>query len=445
MVQRRLLWRLTLFVLVCSILFTLFGCGKSPQKKGKKTEIIFWHSYVAATTPALKKLVERFEAEHPDITLKAQYVQTGDSLLQKLAAAVTTGTAPDVCWVHDNWLAALSREDLIYDLDELAQQYGGFSAEDKKDIVAPMLATGHYKGKFRMMPLEATSVALAYNRDLFRKAGLDPDKPPRDWKEFVEYGKRLTIRKDGRVEQWATTVPVFTGLQIESYTVWLWDVFLWGEGGLYADPSGEKVAFNSEAGVRALQFWVDLQHKYGIGSMSTPEQGFESQKVAMSLMGSWDLPHLKDMDFDWAMAPVPAGSKKRVAPLGGEYLVVFRQTQHPKEAWEFVRWFVSPEIQEWWSKESKYLPIRLSALDSPTYKTFLETDPGLKVFAEQMRYAYAEPILLDQASEIDLALFSALEKAMRKVMTPRAALEEAAKKANEILAKAREKERSRGE
>ncbi|NIM04355.1 MAG: extracellular solute-binding protein [Armatimonadetes bacterium] len=425
----------------------LTGCGKGSDGKeeaGRKTEIVFWHSYVQHTWPALEELVKRFEEEHPNITLKAQYVQTGDALLQKLAASTAAGTAPDVCWVHIDWLAPLSREDLIYNLEELAEKYGGLEEEERADFVRGMWDISHYRGELRMMPLEITSLALAYNKDLFRKVGLDPDKPPKDWEEFVEYGKKLTIRKGKDVEQWATTIPIYTGLQIQSYTVWLWSVFLWGEGGLYADPGGEKVAFNNEAGVRALQFWVDLQHKYRIGSMTTPEQGFESQKVAMALMGSWDLPHLNDMAFDWGLAPLPAGSKRRVAPLGGEFLVIFRQSKHPEEAWEFVRWFVTPEIQEWWSERSKYLPVRLSALESPSYKAFLETDPGLKVFAEQMPYAYAEPIQLEQASEIDLLLFEALEKAVRKVATPRKALNDAAREANEVLAKAREAERAQG-
>ena len=413
------------------------GCGKSKTKRaaGGKTEIVFWHSYVAFTQPALKKLVARFESEHPGIKVRAQYVPTGDQLLQKLTTAVKTETAPDVCWVHDSWIGPLSEQNHIYDLEELARQYGGFTEEDKKDFFPAALATGHYQGKLRMMPMEATSMALAYNKDLFRQAGLDPEKPPKTWAELVEYGKRLTIRKGDRVEQWAIFIPVFTG-QLASYAVWQYNIFLWGEGGSYADPSGKKVTFNSDAGVRALQYWVDLQHKYKIGSMNTPEQGFESQRVAMSLMGSWDLPHMKDMTFDWGVAPIPAGSKRQVSPLGGEYLVIFRQTEHPKEAWEFVRWFVSPEIQEWWSLESKYLPVRWSALDSPTYQEALKSDPGLKVYAEQMRNAYAEPIL-PQASEIDLYLATALEKAVRKVATPKAALDEAAAKANAALARSK--------
>jgi len=415
------------------------GCGKAPPAEGEKTEITFWHSYVESTKPALLKLVERFEAEHPDIKINAQRVPTGDQLLQKLTTAIMTQTAPDICWVHNNWVAPLSDGDTIYALEELIEQYGGFTEEDKEDFFPAPLETSYYQGKLRMMPIEATNLALAYNRDLFRKAGLDPERTPATWDEFAEYGKKLTIRKAGRVEQYGCPIPVFVGA-LASWTVWNWDTFLLGWGGSYSDPSGEKVTFNSDAGVNALQFWVDLQHKYKVGSMTAPDQGFESQKVAMALMGPWDLPHLNDMAFDWAMAPMPAGPVRQVTPLGAEYLVIFRQTEHPKEAWEFVTWFIRPEIQEWWSMESNYLPIRRSVLQSPTYQNFLSEHPAMKVFAEQMEYAYAEPVLLPQASEIDLYLASAIEKAVRRVATSKQALDEAAQKANRLLVEARQKQ-----
>ncbi|NIM04630.1 MAG: extracellular solute-binding protein [Armatimonadetes bacterium] len=442
MERRGLLRWLVLLCCLSLMLAILPGCGKKAVKKpGKdeKTEVVFWHSYVAATTPALERLIQRFEAAHPNITIKAQYVQTGEGLLQKLAASVMSETAPDLCWIHASWVGPLSREELIYDLGELIEKYGGFGEEEKADFFPAPLETSYYRGKLRMMPIEATNLGLAYNRELYRKAGLDPNDPPENWDEFVEYGKKLTIRSKDRVEQWACNVPVFTG-SMAGWSTWQWVTFLWGWGGRYAHPSGERVDFNSAAAVGALQFWVDLQHKYKIGSLAPPEQGFESQKVAMTFEGPWSLPRFEDLAFDWAVAPMPAGPKRRVTSLGAEYLVVFRQTKHPKEAWEFIRWFITPEVQEAWSIDSKYLPIRQSVLASPTYRTFLDKNPAMKTFAEQMPYAYAEPSILPDASEVDLFLATAIEEAVRKVKTPKQALDDAAEKANIALAEAKARE-----
>ncbi|MDH4179554.1 MAG: ABC transporter substrate-binding protein [Armatimonadota bacterium] len=436
MKMKRLVASCVIATCLALTLSVLAGCGKAVEDE--RTEVVFWHSYVESTKPALVKLIERFEAEHPDIKINAQRVPTGEQLLQKLTTAIMTETAPDICWIHSYWVPPLSEGDTIYALEELIDQYGGFTEEDREDFFPSPLETSYYQGKLRMMPIEATNLALAYNRDLFRKAGLDPERTPDNWDEFIEYGKKLTIRKGDRVEQYGCPIPVFVGA-LASWTVWNWEVFLWGWGGSYADASGERVSFNSEAGVKALQFWVDLQHKYKIGSMTAPDQGFESQKVAMALMGPWDLPHLNDMAFDWAMAPMPAGPARRVVPLGAEYLVIFRQTEHPEEAWKFITWLIQPEIQEWWSMESNYLPIRRSVLKSANYQQFLAEHAAMKVFAEQMEYAYAEPVLLPQATEINLQLATGIEKAVRKVATPKQALDEAADKANRLLAEAREK------
>ncbi len=79
-------------------------------------------------------------------------------------------------------------------------------------------------------------------------------------------------------------------------------------------------------------------------------------------------------------------------------------------------------------------------MDSPTYQEYLSKHPAMKVFAEQMEYAYAEPVLLPQATEVNLYLASAIEKAVRKVATPKQALDEAADKANRLLAEARQEQ-----
>ena len=103
----------------------------------------------------------------------SQYVPTGDQLLQKLTTAIMTGTAPDVCWIHNSWVPPLSRQDAIHDLGELADTYSGFDEEVKADFFQAPLQTSYYEGKLMMMPIEGTNLALAYNRDAFRKAGLE--------------------------------------------------------------------------------------------------------------------------------------------------------------------------------------------------------------------------------------------------------------------------------
>ena len=431
------------------LLVTLLGCGQKagPQTRtagdGKRTEIVFWHSYVSYTEPALKRLVARFEKEHPDLKLRPQYVQTGDVMLQKLTTAIATNTLPDCCWVRTNWIPELVHAGAIIDVDELAAQYGGLTPADRADFFPSLMSTASYQGKLRGLPIQATCMTLGANPDLLRSVGLDPAKPPKDWNELVEYAKKLVVRGPKQVDRWGFFIPVFTG-QLANYGVWQFDIFLWGWGGQYVAPGGERVAFNSPSGVQALQYWADLQYRYQVGTMTAPEMGFESGKVAMELVGCWDIPHLQTLSFKPVLWPMPTGPARRVFPVDGEYLVVFRKGNHPKEAWEFARWFTLPEIQEQWSAEAKYLPVRRSTLSRPSYQEYLKTDYMVKAFADQMDYATSEPIPFRNGTAIDLLLADAIEKAVRSKADPKQVLDAAAEKANRLLATARAKEAAGG-
>ena len=95
-------------VIGAAVLFLLLpSCGK--EQKGEQTvpTITFWHSFVATTVPALDDLLAEFRREHPGIQINAQYLPTGDGLIQKLVSAVQSGTTPDVAWVHSDFLDKL--------------------------------------------------------------------------------------------------------------------------------------------------------------------------------------------------------------------------------------------------------------------------------------------------------------------------------------------------
>ena len=99
--------------LIAIIISMIFGCGNNKSDDGKIV-ITFWHSFVPNTFPALEELIKGFETEHPGIKIRAQYVPTGDALVQKLATAVQSNTAPDISWIHSDFLDKLIQADAIY-------------------------------------------------------------------------------------------------------------------------------------------------------------------------------------------------------------------------------------------------------------------------------------------------------------------------------------------
>lgn len=127
--------RSVLPVLICLVL--THGCGRDDRTDDGRTEVVFWHSFVAATIPALEELIAKFEEEHPRIRIRAQYIPTGDGLVQKLVAAVQSGTAPDISWIHADFLDKLVEADAVYPMAEFLDGPNGMTKEelDRKSVV----------------------------------------------------------------------------------------------------------------------------------------------------------------------------------------------------------------------------------------------------------------------------------------------------------------------
>lgn len=427
-------------IVICFLILLpfLFYC-KSDRNQNKIT-IIFWHSFVPSTFPALEELIAQFESEHPDIHIRAQYIPTGDALVQKLITAIQSRTAPDISWIHADFIQKLVEARAIYPMHEFISGADGLSDETINDIWPQLLDGASWRDTLYAMPMEATSLALLYNRDLFRQAGLDPDQPPKNWDELYEYTLKLTVDQDhdGKMDQYGFYIPVFPASG--TLSIWMvlqWSPFLWQAGGQVINECQTEVQFNSEAGINALAFWKRLYDAMSFKSFSLAHDlAFFSQHLAMVMDGPWNLPrYRKLMQVDWAVAPLPAGPSKNATYLSGEHLALFKQSHHPMAAWKFIKWILNPEVQSNFSIQSGYLPVRKSVLNLKSYQAYLNTDPALKSFVDQMQYGQAREQIDFFRIEINQAIAEAVEKSLLGGMEPKQALDEAAKKANEYLRK----------
>ncbi|MCG3158119.1 MAG: sn-glycerol-3-phosphate-binding periplasmic protein UgpB [bacterium] len=433
-----------LFLSVGVFVFGL-SCSKRDHQTEDKATVTFWHSFVASTIPSLEELIKKFEAEHPEIKIKAQYVPTGDVLVQKLITAIQSQTAPDISWIHADFLDKLVEARAIYRTEEFIKGANGLTAEEINDIFPPLLQAASWRDTLYAMPMEATSLALLYNKELFRQAGLDPNHPPQDWDELREFAKKLTVDKDGdgKFDQHGFLVPVFPASgDLNIWMILQWTPFLWQAGGYEINLEQTAVLFNSEAGVQALTLWKNMYDELGMRKFSMAhDMAFASQHLAMVLDGPWNLPRYREMkNVDWAVAPLPAGPAKRATYLAGEHLAIFRQSRHPQAAWTFVKWILQPETQAMFSMKSGYLPVRRSVREREDYQNFLANDPALKAFVDQMEWGQARRPVDFHRLEINRHLAEAIEQATLGKMDPKAALDEAAAKANRLLQSAAKKQ-----
>ncbi|MBI2619855.1 MAG: ABC transporter substrate-binding protein [Ignavibacteriales bacterium] len=426
--------RLALFGLIS------LSCSRDEQKENGRVEIVFWHSFVAATIPALDELIGMFEHEHPAIQIKAEYIPTGDALVQKLIAAVQSNTAPDISWIHADFLDKLVEADAIYPMADFMNGPDGLGVEDVRDIVPASLEAGRWRGQQFALPMEATSLALFYNRDLFRKAGLSPERPPRTWEELHAFARQLTVDNDGdgKIDQYGFFVPVFPSSG--PLNIWMnlqWAPFLWQAGGDELSADGSRVLFDGPAGIAALVFWKKLYSDLDFRSFGlSHDMGFASGKLGMILDGPWDLPKFRELkNIDWMVAPLPSGPGGKATYIAGEQLAIFRQSRHPREAWTFVRWVLEPRVQASFSRSSGYLPVRKSVLRLEPYREFLRRDSVMRVFVDQMNVGRARRAPDRYRVEINRFLAEAIERATLGNEDPSKVLGEAAAKANAVLAR----------
>ena len=415
------------------------GCGSEEKQRDDEITIRFWHSFISSSVPALKELIAKFEKENSGLRIDAQYIPSGDALIQKLVTAVQSNTAPDISWLHSDFIEDLVEANAIYKMDDFINGDNGISQAEVNDIYPALRQFSSWKGTLYSLPMEATNLALMYNKDLFKKAGLDPNHPPTTWQELVEFSRKLSIDKnnDGTFEQVGFFVPVFpaTG-PLGAWMVWQFMPFLWQAGGYFVNTEQTSVLYNSDGGVKALELWQQLYKEQNLKNFTNLfENAFVSGNLAMAMDGPWNLPRYKDLlkNINWAFAPLPSGPEKSATVVGGEYLAIFKQSAHPNEAWKFIKWMIQPEVQAFWSIKSGYLPIRHAVMNVPDFQKYLTENPNFKVFVEQMEVGQAQRPIDYGGLEITRHLAEAIEHATTGNADVKKSLNDSATKSNNVL------------
>lgn len=427
-----------IYLFLVSYLVLNLSCVKGNDSENGKITIHFWHSFVSRTIPALNNLIEWYERENPHIKIVAQYVPSGDPLVQKLVTAIRSNTAPDISWLHSDFLYKLVEADAIYPMNHFINGQNGLTEEEMNDIFPQSLQAAKWRDTLYAMPLEATTLALIYNKTKFKEAGLDPERPPQNWNELYKFAMKLTKDKDGdgKIDQYGFYIPAFPASgPLSVWMVLQWTPFLWQAGGEEINENQTEVLFNSEAGVNALSLWKKLFDEQKFHNFTlTHNLGFISGTIAMIMDGPWDLPEFREIkNFDWGVTYLPAGPLKSATYLAGEHLAVFRQSKNPDEAWKFIKWTLRPDVQAKFSMESGYLPIRKSVLNLPDYIEFLNHDPAMKSFVEQIEISQARASIDYYRVEINQNIAEAVEKAIIGNADIKTVLDEAAEKSNKML------------
>jgi len=376
-------------------------------KPAEKIKLTFWNYWDGKNGETIHALVDRYNKEHPEVEVQNVYIGWGE-LRTKLLAASAGGDVPDAAAGDMAWIPQLVNAKAVVELDPYIQK----DAVDLNDFYPELLKIDRYAGKMFALPVSTNNLELFYNKDIFKAAGLDPEKPPTTWDELVDYAKKCTDPAKGVYGMELYTQPG------EGLT-WQFQVYLWQAGGDFLTADYTRPAFNSPAGAKALQFWVDLIQKHKVAPLA--QWGlFEKGNAAMRMDGSWMVGIWRDqapVNFGVAPMPIPAGGQP-ATNMGGEHLVVFKTTQQKQDAaWKFIHWLSSTPTQIEWDMQTGFTPVRDSVAKSAQYQQWLTgTEPRLIPFVDNQRHAHARPPIVNYP-EVSDAFSKELEKALHGSVT----------------------------
>ena len=424
--------KILLVILLSLVIFS--GCTK--QKKAEasdKVEVMFWHAMGGPLGDALTMLIKEFNDTHDDIYINAIAMGNYTALSQKIMAAVQTGNQPDICQVYESWTSNMMEGDVLRPVAEFIAEDDSFGEEDLADFYPVFIKCNTIDGELVSFPFNKSVRVMYYNKDILFQNNMDPNKPPKNWSEFREMCRKLTVDVDGDGvnDRFGTTIKI---------NAWQFENLLLQAGGEIMSEDGKTPLFNSKAGVEALEYLTGILSEDKTAYLSPGYDGqndFLASKVVFYEDSSVSIAYMKNIgiDFNLGISAVPIKETKRNL-ISGTNVAIFKSENRKVElaAWEFVKWFTSAEITAKWSEHTYYMPVRRSAFQQPNIKKRLLTNPEIKSVYDQLEYSTYEPQISEWFETRKNLEDDVIERVLLKNSTPKAALDKAAKRISKMLA-----------
>ncbi|NVK17751.1 MAG: ABC transporter substrate-binding protein [Methylocystaceae bacterium] len=393
-----------------------------------KTELTMYYpvSVGGPLTKVVDSMIDEFEQKNPDIDVTAIYAGNYNDARIKALAALQSGQPAQLSVMFSIDVHELMGLDAIIPFDDVVS-----TEEDKKwlnSFYPALMENGKVGGKTYGVPFQRSTIVMYYNKDLFKKAGLDPEKAPQTWDELVSMGKKLT--KDG---QWGAMIPS-TG-----YPYWMFGALTKQNGEVLMNQAGNETYFDKEGVVEALDYWKSLgsQHKImpqGTIEWGTLRQNFLEQKTAIMWHSTGNLTAVKkNATFDFGVAMLPK-KKEFGSPTGGGNFYLFKKSsaEERKASLKLVKFMTSPEQAAKWSISTGYMGVSPASYQTPELKQYVADFPPAAVARDQLDYATAE-FSTHQSGRVRKLLDDAIQSVLTGQQTAKEALGAAQKQASSIL------------
>ena len=365
------------------ILLIITGCSVSQKQEAATTsitEITYWQYWTGFEGNAIEKLIDKFNSTHSNIKVK---MLTISEPRKKTLLSIIGGTPPDVISSIAAWVPELSRKGGIVPLDEFCIK----NKISEKIFIPAFWKMLYLDGHIWALPTTPTATALYWNKNLFKEAGLDPERPPKTLKELEEFSDKITKRDSaGKITR--------IGF-LPSWPPWAFSFYGIIFGGNWGEDSGKIVTANNSKNIQGWQWAQDFSRKLGAQNVQTfqeqfgnyqgPNNPFYSEKIAIEVNGVWEgnfiprfAPNLK-----WGVAPAPTIDGRLTTIVDSDCILIPKGSKHPKEAFEFIKWLIQPEnLEELCILQGKFSPLIYSDREDFFQK---HSHPYIKTFVELSR------------------------------------------------------------
>jgi sn-glycerol 3-phosphate transport system substrate-binding protein len=353
-----------------------------------QTTVEFWHAMTGKNGEMVQVLVDKFNASQKDYKVQPVYKGSYSDTMNAGIAAFRAGQAPAIIQVYEVGTATMmSAKGAIKPVYQLMAEN---SEKFDPKVYIPTI-TSYYstsKGEMLSLPFNSSTSVMYYNKDAFKKAGLDPEKPPVTWPEFFEVAKKLKASgmEGGFSTNWISWI------QLENFAAWHNIPFGTRNNGF--DGLDTQLVFNSPLVLKHFQTMYDLS-KTGVfiygGRENKANPLFTSGKVGMhfeSIGGYGNFKNTCKFEFGVARLPyypdVPGAPQNSI--IGGASLWVFngKSKSEYKAVADFFSFLSMPEQQALWHTSTGYLPITTAAYELTKSQGFYTTNPGPEIAIKQL-------------------------------------------------------------
>lgn len=327
----------------------------------------------AADAAVANPLVKAWNATHHNQI--ALTVIPNDDFMTKFGTASGAGAVPDILAVDLIFVPQLVKAGQLTDITEQVKALPYYNTLSKAHMRLATQNDRHYA-----VPFSAESSFLVYNKGLFRKAGIDPDAPPKDWATIEAYAKKITALGGG------VKGFYFSG-SCGGCNIFTFAPYIWASGGDVLSADGKQATLDTPQVRNALSFYRRMWTTGQVPQGAKTDVGqnfinaFLTGKVGMAGTGAFAIGLLRKdhPEIEFGVTPLPGEKGGRASFAGGDSIGIPKGAKAPAEAMEFIKWCLSDSVQVEQFAKNGSIPVR-----SDLGQEYVRIDPRLQVAFDAM-------------------------------------------------------------